>query len=334
VLALAALPLVGAPMAGGPTTTALVHAVQAAGGFAFLAGGYLTAEALAADIAVCPGAGVNLFVPSSDRIAEPAFRAYARELQGEGDAHGLDLAGAPLVHDDDGWPAKLDLLLSTPVPVVSFTFGLPSSAECGALQRAGSRVLATVTTVDEAVAAAAVRVDGLVVQGSAAGGHSGTFDPARPITAMPAVELTRLVIAATGLPVIAAGGVDGPAAVRDLIAAGAEAVAVGTLLLLTDESGASTTYREALMAAAPDRTVITRAFTGRPARGLRNGFIDRHEATAPLGYPEVHHLTRPLRRAAAASGDPERLHLWAGTGYASATPGPAADVVRSMTQLL
>ncbi|MFD7025663.1 nitronate monooxygenase, partial [Promicromonospora sukumoe] len=136
-----------------------------------------------------------------------------------------------------------------------------------------------------------------------------------------------------GLPVVAAGGVDGPDAVRDLLAAGAQAVAVGTLLLRTDESGASATYQAAL--AASDRgTVVTRAFTGRPARAVRNGFVDRHDDAAPVGYPAIHHLTRDLRRRAAAAGDAERLHLWAGTGYRRAAPGPASDVVRALAAAL
>ncbi len=119
-----------------------------------------------------------------------------------------------------------------------------------------------------------------------------------------------------------AGGVDGPSRVRQLLAAGAEAVAVGTLLLRTDESGASATHRAALADPRFTRTVITHAFTGRPARGLHNGFIERHEKRAPYGYPALHHLTRGLRAAAAAEGDADRVHLWAGTGFRSAPTGP------------
>ena len=103
------------------------------------------------------------------------------------------------------------------------------------------------------------------------------------------------------------------------------AALVGTLLLLTDESGASAPHRAALTDAPSRGTTVTRAFTGRPARGLRNGFIERYDALAPAGYPAVHHLTSPLRRAAAAAGDPELVNLWAGTGYRSARPGPAAE---------
>lgn len=112
--------------------------------------------------------------------------------------------------------------------------------------------------------------------------------------------------------------------------AGAEAVAIGTLLLRTHESGASQTHKDALADPAFTETVITHAFTGRPARGLRNEFIDRHEPTAPFGYPALHHLTRPLRQAAAKAGDAERLHLWAGTGFRAATVAAAGYVVRGL----
>ncbi|RKN51912.1 nitronate monooxygenase [Micromonospora costi] len=331
-------PLVGAPLGGGASTPALVRAVTAAGGFGFLPAGYKTPEAVAADLAELDRTGtpcgVNLFVPEPPEIDEETFRRYAREIAAEGAPYGLDLAGAPLVHDDDHWADKIDLLVAHPVPVVSFTFGLPDAAAVAALRRAGSRLLVTVTSVAEALAARDLGVDGLVAQGTEAGGHSGTHTPRRPAPPTSTLPLVRDVAAATDLPVVAAGGVAGPDDVRDLVAAGATAVAVGTLLLRTDESGASRTHRDALADPAFTRTVLTRAFTGRPARGLHNAFIDRYEATAPLGYPELHHLTRGMRVAAAAAGHPDRVHLWAGTGYRHATTGPAADVVGRLTATL
>jgi len=134
------------------------------------------------------------------------------------------------------------------------------------------------------------------------------------------------------LPVVGAGGVDGPEAVSRLLAAGAQSVAVGTLLLRTDEAGTSPTHRAALADDSFSETILTRAFTGRPARSLRNSFAERHHATAPTGYPQVHHLTRELRRTAGAAGDAQRLHLWAGTGWRSAPEGPAADVVERLAR--
>ncbi len=327
------LPVIGAPMAGGATRPALVAAVASAGGFGFLAGGYKTPDALGAEMAELTGAGVpfgvNLFVPGPSTVNEAEFRRYAEELAAEGTPYGLELATAPMVVDDDHWQGKLDLLLSRAVPFVSFTFGLPGADVVRALAGVGTQVLATVTTADEARAAVELGVHGLIAQGTEAGGHSGTHDPSRP-GALSVGDLVRQVVAETALPVIAVGGVSEASQVRELLGLGASAVAVGTVLLRTDESGASAVHKEALANAGPDQTVITRAFTGRPARGLRNGFIERHEASAPIGYPAIHHLTRPLRAAAAAAGQPDQVHLWAGTGYLQARTGPAAEVVTAL----
>lgn len=324
------LPIVAAPMAGGPTTVALARAVASAGGFPFLAGGYKSREALAQEIAAARAAdivfGVNLFVPSGEPAEEAAFAAYAEELRAEADAYGLELDPSP-VQDDDGWGEKLTLLTEAPVPVVSLTFGLPDRAGIAALRRAGTRVIATVTSPEEARLAREAGVDGLVVQGSQAGGHSAVFDGARDPEPITTAALVRRVLQAVDLPLIAAGGVDGPGAVRELLEAGAQAVAVGTLLLRTDEAGTSPTHRAALDSPSFTETVLTRAFTGRPARALRNGFIDRHQAASIDGYPAVHHLTRSLRAAAGRAGDADRLHLWAGTGWRSAPTGSAADAV-------
>lgn len=326
------LPIVGAPMAGGPTTPALVDAVVGAGGFGFLAAGYRTADALAADLATTRDRdrlGVNLFVPSPDAVDPVAYRAYAARLADDAALSGVELPPEPVVDDDD-WRAKIDLLTSDPVPVVSLTFGLPDSADIAALRRAGSRVLASVTTPDEARTAEDAGVDALLVQGPRAGGHSATFDPSRTIGSEATADVLRAVRTVSALPVVAAGGVDGPATTKELLAAGADAVAIGTLLLLADEAGTTTVHRRALTDAAYAATTITHAFTGRPARGLRNAFIDRHEAEAPLGYPALHHLTRGIRQAAVRRDDPDRLHLWAGTGWRSAEARPAADIVRAL----
>lgn len=327
------LPLAAAPMAGGPTTVRLAAAAREAGAFAFLAAGYKTPEAVAAEIAELRRTGeqfgVNLFVPTPSEITEADYRRYAAELRPDAERLGVELPAEP-VADDDRWPDKLELLLADPVPVVSFTFGIPTAAELAALRRAGSRLLVTVTTVAEARAAADAGADGLVVQGSDAGGHHGSHDPYRPVLPTRTGELVRAVTSQLELPVIAAGGVDGPDTVQALLDAGAGAVAVGTLLLRTDESGASATYRDALADPAFAGTAITRAFTGRYARGLRNRFMADHDAGAPAGYPAIHHLTRGLRQAAAAAGDPHRVNLWAGTGYRHAGTGPARDVLERL----
>jgi len=330
------LPIAAAPMAGGATTVDLLAATTEAGAFAFLAGGYQAPDALVEQIRLARGHarpfGVNLFVPAppgAPTVDPAALAAYARRIAPDAAALGATLDPVP-VADDDGWAAKVDLLRREPVPVVSFTFGAPPAADVAALRAAGSVVLVTVTTPGEAAAAEDLGADGLVVQGPRAGGHSGTWDPARAVGDDATADVLAAVAARTRLPLVAAGGVDGGPAVAALLHAGAQAVAVGTLLLRTDESGASATHRDALVDPRFGGTVVTRAFTGRPARALRNGFVDRYDAAAPVGYPQVHHLTRGLRREAAASGDADRLHLWAGTGHRRAPTGPAGEVVRAL----
>ncbi|GAA2995133.1 nitronate monooxygenase [Kitasatospora albolonga] len=324
--------IVAAPMAGGGSTPELVAAVNDGGGLGFLAAGYKSATALADQIAVTRKLtgrpfGVNLFVP--DVPSDPAaVAAYREVLRAEAERYGVVLP-EELGPDRDGWEEKTALLLADPVAVVSYTFGLPSAAEAAAFRAAGTYQVATVTTLDEALAAAARGMDALCVQGPEAGGHRGTHraDAVPGTTPLPALLRE---IGTAGLPMIAAGGLaDGPSlvAVRE---AGAVAAQIGTAYLRTDESGANEPYKKAL-AGHPGPTTVTRAFTGRPARGLRNAFIDRYGPLAPTGYPEVHHLTAPLRAAATARGDLEAMHLWAGTAHHLARTGPAEALTRELT---
>lgn len=331
------IPVIAAPMAGGATTPAMVIAAADAGGVGFVPAGYKAVDTLQADITAVRQAsvpfGVNVFAPNPVPISPADYRAYAAQVQREADRFGVTLPAEPK-DDDDAWAAKIDLLLSDPVPVVSFTFGLPDTATISALQKQGTVVIQTVTTAEEARVAAAAGVDLLAVQASVAGGHSGTLTPSRPPTEVPIGELITQVTHAVDTPVIAAGGITSSAAVAAALHSGASAVAVGTLLLLADESGASATHQAALQDPARTETVLTRAFTGRPARGLRNSFIDTFESHAPLGYPAIHHLTSPLRKAAAAAGVADDVHLWAGTGYRQARRAPTAAILTALTSAL
>jgi nitronate monooxygenase len=322
------LPVLAAPMAGGPGTPALVNAAAEAGSLGFVAGGYKAPHAFADSLEAVTGAcGVNLFAPNPVPVDHTAFRRYADLLGPEASRYGLTLDAGTATEDDDHWADKLDLLrmCSRPVPLISFTFGIPGRADLHRLRGTGARLAQTVTTVDEARAAADAGLDCLVVQSAFGGGHSATLDPYRTLLAQPLPELVSAIRHAVPLPVIAAGGIGTPDDVVAAVRAGADAVAVGTALLRSDEAGTSATHRLALAGDRP--TVITHAFTGRPARGLNNEFIERYEPHAPYGYPALHHLTSPLRRAASAAGDPERLHLWAGTGYRHATEEPAGVIL-------
>lgn len=327
------LPVLAAPMAGGPTSPAMVIAAARAGSLGMVAAGYKTAPAVEEQIrqvrAESIPFGVNVFAPNPLPVDPDVYRRYAAEIQRDAERFDLTLPGEP-VEDTDSFDEKIQLLLDDPVPLVSFTFGIPSQRVITALRAAGTVVVQTVTNPAEAVAARDAGVDALAVQAHTAGGHSGTLTPAQPLASTPITTLVAHVTKAVDIPVIAGGGLGTPQAVTEVMQAGAAAAVVGTVLLRATESGASATHQAALIDPARTETVLTRAFTGRPARGLRNAFIDAHEADAPLGYPAIHHLTSPLRKAAAAAGQPDFVHLWAGTGYRHATAEPTADILQRL----
>jgi nitronate monooxygenase len=329
-------PLVQAPMAGGPSTPELAAAVCRAGALGFLAGGYLSAAALEQQLArlrellggVLPY-GVNLFVPQP--IAEPgAVAAYREALAAEAERLGVTLP-EPDFGDTDSWAEKISLLLQDPVPVASFTFGLPDVGVVARLRSQGTYTVATVTTVDEARAAEAIGVDALCVQGPEAGGHRGTFDPAAAPSTASLDELLARIKAATGLPLIAAGGIGTAKDVARVRAAGAAIAQAGTAFLRADEAGTQPVHRQALADDRFTETVLTRAFSGRWARALRNGFTDRHPQ-APAAFPVVNQLTKPLRAEAARRGDPEGLSLYAGVSFREAQAEPAAAIVARLTE--
>lgn len=326
------VPVVAAPMAGGPSTPELVAAVGDAGGLGFLAAGYRSRDDLRALVdrtrsLTARPFGVNLFVagPRADDAA--ALAAYGRRLTPLANRLGTRL-GDP-VWDDDGYAAKLDLLVELAVPLVSLTFGCPTGEDVARLHGVGTLVAVTVTSASEAVTAADRGADLVVAQGAQAGGHRGGFDP----TAQDALALLPLLVAvraAVDIPVIAAGGMMTGDDIAEALAAGAVAAALGTAFLLTPEAGTSQPHRQGLTDPRFDETTVTRAFTGRPARALVNAFVREHSEAAPAAYPQVHHLTRPLRAAAAAEGDLDHVHLWAGTGWRDARSLPAGELVATL----
>jgi NAD(P)H-dependent flavin oxidoreductase YrpB (nitropropane dioxygenase family) len=272
--------------------------------------------------------GVNLFVPPVLPVDPAAYAAYRQLLLPLAERYQVELPAAP-VEDDDHWDAKVALLAELAPPVVSFTFGVPGPAVVDVLHRAGCLLVQTVTSTEEAQRAAQAGLDGLAVQSSDAGGHWGTLTPAAPPPRMRLPDLVRSVRSAADLPVLAAGGVGTADDVRSALEAGAEAVVVGTALLLADEAGTNPAHRAGLSDGRAGH-VTTSAFSGRPAGALPNGFLTAYDGLGPLGYPAVHHLTSPIRRAAAAAGDAEHVNLWAGTGYRSAEARPAGEILAGL----
>jgi len=214
-------------------------------------------------------------------------------------------------------------------PIFSFTFGIPDRDSMSRLKSRGILILGTATTVEEARQLELAGVDAVAAQGAEAAAHRGTFLDSFESSMVPTLDLVRASVSAVRVPVIATGGLmDG----RDIVAAlkaGASAAQLGTAFLACPESGASEAYKRAILAAKEDTTVVTKAFSGRPARGLKNAFIaslDGREDTI-LPYPLQNALTRTMRTAAAQQGLADYLSLWAGRGVTRACAMPAGDLV-------
>jgi nitronate monooxygenase len=324
-------PIVQAPLAGGPSTPALAVAVCEAGGLGFLAAGYKQPDAVSKEIEQVRAAterpfGVNLFVPG-ERPADPGtVRAYLEQLLPEAARQGAEL-GEPRF-DDDGWEQKLEVVRDRRPAVVSFTFGCPPADVIASLHERGVAAWVTVTTVEEGEQASRAGADALVVQGMEAGGHRGGFSDREGADGWGLLALLRVVASTVAEPLIAAGGIADGAGVAAVLCAGARAAQIGTALMLSPEAGTADAQRELLGQPIPTR--LTRAFTGRTARGLVNRFLDEHSGAAPVAYPEIHHATSPLRAAARRRGDADAFNLWAGQAHTLARELPAGEIVRQL----
>jgi nitronate monooxygenase len=329
-------PIVQGPMAGGPSTPELVAAVSNAGGLGSLGAAYLAPDQITDAIRRIRTLSsrpfnVNLFAggwsTKQDFDAEPMLGLLAEVHQK------LELP-APVAPTPapDPFPAQLEVVLDARPPIFSFTFGIPERDAMSRLKARGIATLGTATTVEEARQLAHAGVDAIIAQGAEAGAHRGTFLDSFESSMSPTLDLVRAVASAVRLPVIATGGLMDGRDVTSAINAGAAAAQLGTAFLPCPESGASEAYKRAILAAKDDTTIVTRAFSGRPARGIKNGFIasldGRQEFILP--YPFQNVLTRPMRTAAAQQGLADYLSLWAGQGVARACAMPAGDLVASL----
>jgi nitronate monooxygenase len=326
-------PVVGAPMAGGPSTAGLVSAISEAGALGFLAAGYKPVDKVATEVEAVRDAtsapfGLNLFVVEPFEVDPAALDAYRRSLEPEAARLGTDL-GEPR-WDDDHWQAKLELVLDLRPDVVSFTFGCPRPEVFRRLAEVDVLTTITVTSVAEARVAVARGAASLAVQGPDAGGHRGHWDQTAAPARLSLGDLLRDVTAAVDVPVVAGGGVADAADVATVVGRGAVAAQVGTAYLLADEAGTNPVHRAALTDPGFGQTDLTRAYTGRWVRGLANQFMAAH-ADAPAGFPQLHHLTAPLRAAAVSAGDGQVALLLAGSRHAEARTAPAAEITRSLT---
>jgi nitronate monooxygenase len=324
-------PIVQAPLAGGPSTPALAIAVCEAGGLGFLAAGYKQPDVVHEEINQVRAAterpfGVNVFVPSPRPADQETVRAYLEQLQPEAARQEAEL-GEPRF-DDDAWEQKIELVREAQPAVASFTFGCPPAATVADLRERDIAVWVTITGVEEAEQAVEVGADALVAQGIEAGGHRGGFADSEHADGWGLLALLRVVSCTVDRPLVAAGGIADGSAVAAVLCAGASAAQIGTALMLTPEAGTNDAQRELLGQPIPTR--LTRAFTGRTARGLVNRFLDEHSDAAPMAYPEIHHATAPLRAAARRRGDADAFNLWAGQAHTLARELPAGEIVRQL----
>jgi nitronate monooxygenase len=333
-------PVILAPMGGGPGTPELVAAVSNAGGLGSLGAAYMTAAEITQAVSrirtlTNQPFAINLFAGGreTDRTVDPA--PMLDLLSGIHARLGLPPPELPQLAPDP-FDEQLEAVIEARPAAFSFTFGIPAAGAIARLNALDIVIMGTATSVEEARLLTEPGVDAIVAQGSEAGAHRGTFAGAFEAAMVPTLDLVRGIGAAVPLPVIASGGLMDGRDIARVIQAGASAAQLGTAFLTCPESGASEAYKRAILDAREDTTVITRAFSGRPARGLANDFIQRvaDRGDMILPYPLQNMLTRAMRTAAAKQGDAGYLSLWAGQGVARARAMPAGELVRRLVEEL
>lgn len=331
-------PIILAPMGGGPCTPELVAAVSNAGGLGTLASAYQTPDEIPTAIEQIrkltkrPFA-VNLFAGGWEtkfKVDPNPMLSLLSEVHAQLHLPPPSLPQVP----PDPFPAQLESVLAARPAAFSFTFGIPNSDSMVRLKELGIVVMGTATSVEEAQLLADAGCDAVIAQGAEAGAHRGTFISRFEEAMIPTLQLVRAIAQATGMPVIASGGLMDGRDIAAALEAGASAVQLGTAFLACPESNASPAYKNALLAAHTDTTVLTRAFSGKWARGLRNTFIEKTEGREDLilPYPLQNQLTRAMRTAAANSGKAGYLSLWAGQGVARIRPMPAAELMQTLIE--
>jgi nitronate monooxygenase len=329
-------PVIQGPMGGGPSTLELVAAVSNAGGLGSLGAAYLKPDEIAAAIRKVQSLtrrpfGVNLFAGDYTTKPLPDPKPMLEIL---GEIHERFGLAAPVVPQlpPDPFPAQLEAVLDSGAPIFSFTFGIPDADSLARLKKQHITIMGTATTVAEAKLLAAAGVDAIVAQGAEAGAHRGTFAGPFEKSLVPTLELVPAIRAGVSSPVIASGGLMDGHDIRVALRLGASAAALGTAFLVSPESGAAAVHKQAILAAKSDTTSITRTFSGRPARGLTNTFMEKLAGREDiiLPYPLQNMLTRAMRTAAATRGDAEFLSLWAGTGVTRSRQLPAAGLVQRL----
>ncbi|MFL1380667.1 NAD(P)H-dependent flavin oxidoreductase [Nocardiopsis protaetiae] len=316
-------PVVQGPFGGGLSTVELTAAVSEAGGLGSYGVHAMDPEDIGPLVdriraATAAPFAVNLWVPRAEEDRPvpdaAALAAHTDRLAGHYAEFGLTPPDLDAVNAHRDFDAQLDAVLAARPPVVSVVMGPPPRRLVEAARSTGTRVVGTATTVAEARALEEAGCDVIVASGSDAGGHRGSFlQPVRE-SLVGTFSLVPQVRDAVSVPVVAAGGIADGRGVAAALVLGADGVQVGTGFLRTPESGASPVHREALASEQARTTVLTRLFSGRPARGIANalvrGLADAEDRVPP--YPAQNNLMLPIRARAAERGRADRLNLWSG----------------------
>ncbi|WP_228548322.1 NAD(P)H-dependent flavin oxidoreductase [Sporosarcina obsidiansis] len=323
-------PIVQAPMAG-VTTPEFVAACSEAGALGSIGAGYLSADATRDIIQQTKQLTdqpfqVNLFVPEKTAVDEKQIEKAYQALQPIGKQLGLPEWDTTLSSSE--FDEQVQVLIEERVPICSFTFGLPERAIIQKLKQHEIFLIGTATTVEEALLAEQAGMDAVVLQGSEAGGHRGSFS--EELSMIPLDKLLEETVDLLQIPIIAAGGIALQSQVHNLLSNGAAAVQVGTALLATNESGANSFHKEAVLQARENSTVLTTAFSGKMARGIRNSFINQMEEAPIAPYPYQNDLTKPIRSAALKEGKPAYMSLWAGENVHHCRGGNVKEVIKTL----
>ena len=329
-------PVIQAPMAGS-TNPELVAAVSASGALGSFGAASSPPDKLRTVIQAIQQRtsnpyNINLFAASTeqfDRNARPG-PGLAQQLQNYHD----ELALGPVPEPGPLFgpaEAQLDVLLEQRVPVISIHFGV-DSATVERAKSAGAKVLCSATTVAEARQLEAAGVDAIIAQGAEAGGHRGTFAGDYRQALIGTLALVPQIVDEVTVPVIAAGGIMDARGLVACLALGAAGVQMGTAFLGCPETPMPQAWRDALLQADGSATVVTETLSGKPARGLRNRYIEEIEALQEplLPYPAQYSLSRELRKAAAERNDPRFIAMWAGQGVGLLRQQPAAELVQNL----
>jgi nitronate monooxygenase len=333
------VPIIQAPMAG-VSSPAMAAAVSNQGGLGSLGVGAMTATVARQairefrDLSKGP-LNVNVFVHRPARRDKQKEHAWLARLRPQFERVCATVPAelrevyVSFLQDDD----MLSVLIEERPTAVSFHFGLPGRPHLQALKAAGIALLATATNEQEALAAQSAGLSAVVAQGYEAGGHRGIFDPDADDSRLPTTELTRVLVKALKVPVIAAGGIMEGAGIAAALRLGAHAAQLGTAFVGTSESLADTAYCARLFSPAGARTVMTRVISGRPARCLENDFTAWGAAVCPQDvpdYPIAYDLGKALHKAATAAGESGYGAQWAGRGAPLAREMTSTQLMRTL----